>query len=260
VSSSAAPFLGLRSADGGSFWHLDVGRELHGAFGGAFGGVLAAACVAAARHVPGGRIPVSLDCRFVRGLPAGPARLSTSLVHGGRSLSFLRVEVFDASGKLSTYATIGFADLAALANTVAACGEPDRWWRPYAEGSPWTSPPGIDIPMLTSLAPRVVGSRDSAVAAALCVPWDDPDAAAEAACLAADLCVGPPVARALGGNWRPHPNPDLSLRFTGRRSGREVVGVGRLNSLDAGIATVTIEAYSGTDLLAVGVSTSLVLH
>jgi hypothetical protein len=51
----------------------------------------------------------------------------------------------------------------------------------------------------------------------------------------------------------------VSLRFTGREAGDELAGIGRLASLLGGVATVAIEVRSGADLLAVGVSCSLLL-
>ena len=51
--TSAAEFLGARPAEDGS-WRFELGRELHGAFGGAFGGVVAATTVMAARPLAPG--------------------------------------------------------------------------------------------------------------------------------------------------------------------------------------------------------------
>ena len=85
--------------------------------------------------------------------------------------------------------------------------------------------------------------------------------AAEAACLAADLAVGPPVAEACADRWVPHPNPDLALRFTSvHGAGEEVVGIGRLAGVDAGLAAVTVDVRRGDGRrLAVGVATSVLL-
>src|SRR5205085_11657885 len=97
----------------------------------------------------------------------------------------------------------------------------------YDEGRAW---PPVGAPIIEALAPRTVPWDGAGMATALRVPWDgeDRDSSAEAACLPADLCVGPPVAYGLAGEGVAHPNPDLSLRFAGPLGGREVIGVGRL--------------------------------
>jgi len=73
------------------------------------------------------------------------------------------------------------------------------------------------------------------------------------------MSVGPPVAAELQGTGTPHPNPDLSLRFTGDDAGPEVAGVARLERIAAGVAAVRIEVFSGVELIAVGCSASLLL-
>ncbi|BBU24472.1 Uncharacterised protein [Mycobacterium xenopi] len=73
------------------------------------------------------------------------------------------------------------------------------------------------------------------------------------------MCVGPPVATACAGRWIPHPNPDLSLRFVGQVAGPELVGIGRLDRISAGLAAVNISVWSGNELVAVGVCSSMLL-
>jgi hypothetical protein len=129
-----------------------------------------------------------------------------------------------------------------------------------SDGSPWRRPPGVEAPIIDTLEPRLVGRDDRGLATAIRVPWQDNDAGAEAACLVADLCVGPPVAAAFPDRWIPHPNPDLSLRFSSARHDEPVVvGVGRLERIAAGLASVRIEVWAGAELAAVGVSSSLLL-
>ena len=254
----AIEFLGGERQTEGS-WEFVLPVELHGAFGGAFGGVQAACAVAAARSLADGRAPCALDCRFVRGLPAGPAELSPTVIHQGRSLSCVSVDVLDERGRLATRATVSLVDPGTLHRIDrAGAAATTSGWPGYETGSPWRSPPGAGIPIVATIAPRIVGEDERGVATALRVPWDDEDAAAEAACLAADLCVGPPVAMALRGERVLHPNPDLSLRFAAAPS-HELVGVGRLEVIVAGLAVVHVEVWSGGELAAVGVSTSLLL-
>jgi hypothetical protein len=97
------------------------------------------------------------------------------------------------------------------------------------------------------------------MATVLRVPFDPAGAAGEAACLVADMAVEPPVVADLGDTWVPHPNVDLSLRFAGQECGPEVAGVARLERIAAGLATVRVEVFSGVDLIAVGLSSTLLL-
>lgn len=258
-SMDALEFLQGSPRPDGS-WRFDIGRDRHGAFGGAFGGLLAACTVAVARATVPGRAAVSLDARFLRGLPAGEARLVPTVVHAGRSLACVQVDVVDGVGRLATRSTLYLLDrakLQALDHDGEGGGAPGAM--PWAEGTPWREPPGMDVPIVTTFAPRSVGQTDRGIGTALQVPWDDRGASAEAACLAADICVGPPVGGAFPGRPTPAPNPDLSLRFTGEVAGPEVVGWGRLERMFQGLAAVRIEVRSGAALLAVGVSCSLVI-
>jgi acyl-coenzyme A thioesterase PaaI-like protein len=255
----AIEFLqGDRSGDG--TWRFAVGRERHGAFGGAFGGLLAACTVHVARSAADGRRPVSLDTRFLRGLPAGHARLVPTVVHAGRSLTCVGVDVLDERDRLTTRSTVYLVApdaLQPLEHPGEGLGPPEgvRW----EEGIPWRDPPGMEVPIVTTFAPRQVGRGDRGIGTALRVPWDEPGAAAEAACLAADMSVGPPVAGAFPGSPTPAPNPDLSVRFAGQEVATEVAGWARLERIDGGLAAVRIEVWSGDDLVAIGVSCSLII-
>ena len=259
TSMDALEFLqGSLRTDGS--WRFDIGRDRHGAFGGAFGGMLAACTVATARSTVPDRVVVSLDARFLRGLPAGEARLVPTIVHAGRSLTCVQVDVLDDGERLATRSTLYLVDrsrLQPLDHEGEGGAAPASV--PWADGTPWRNPPGMEVPIVTTFAPRSVGRTDRGIGTALQVPWDDRGASAEAACLAADICVGPPVGGAFPGRPTPAPNPDLSLRFTGEVAGPEVVGWGRLERIVHGLAAVRIEVRSGAALLAVGVSCSLVL-
>lgn len=259
LSTGAEYLLGTAHDDGS--WTFAVGRERHGAFGGAFGGVVSAVAVVAARSAAPGRVPAALDVHYLRGLPAGDARVVPTVVRAGRTLSVVAVDVYDGDGKLATRATATLVAPEALEplDHPGSAG-PVPTSSPWEDGTPWRNPPGVEVPLIATFQPRAVGRSDAhGVATALRVPWDEPGAAAEAACLAADVCVGPPVAGAGGDRWIPHPNPDLSLRFASRHVGAEVVGWGRLERIEAGVATVRVEVRSDGNLLAAGVSTSLLL-
>jgi acyl-coenzyme A thioesterase PaaI-like protein len=247
--------------NGDGTWSFTIGRERHGAFGGAFGGLLTACCVHTARAVADGRAAASVDARFVRALPAGRVRFVPTVIHDGRTLTTLTVDVYDDRDRIATRATVGLVALDQMP-AVDHAGEagPPPQSALWDDGQPWATLPGGEVPIVATFQPRAVGRGDHGIATALPVPWDgDPDASAEAACLAADICVGPPVAGAFPGRPTPAPNPDLSLRFTGRPVDREVVGWGRLERIDHGLATTRVEVRSGDELVATGVSCSLLV-
>ena len=261
MAPTALDFLGGRRLDEGR-WRFDLGRELHGAFGGAFGGVLAAVSVLAGQEQAAGRTPSGLDCRFLRGLPAGPAHVSAEVVTEGRTLTCISVDIVGSDERLATRATVSYTNPDAL-EPFESEGAPPRS-RPdvaaHHDGKPWREPPGVEIPILSTFDPRGVGRGDLGIATSVIVPWDDPAAAAASACLAADMCVGPPVDLALTDGWTPHPNPDLTLRFTGAAPSPTMTGHGRLEDITSGLATVRVEVWSDDRLAAVGAASSLLLR
>jgi len=253
----AAEFLGAAPCEDGT-WRFAIGEELHGAFGGAFGGVVAAAAIMTARTHAEGRSPVALDVRFLRGLPAGTATMRATVLHAGRTLSCVSVDVCQEDGRLAARATVSLVSQAALAPVTMQDG--DRAVPSYDEGRAW---PPVGAPIIESLAPRTVPWVDGSHALAIRVPWelDDGDTSAEAVCLPADMAVGPPVVFGVAAEQGlAHPNPDLSLRFAAPLTGQEVIGVGRLERVHSGLATVGVEVWNGSGLAAVGVSTSTLLQ
>ena len=251
---NAAEFLGAAAGEGGS-WRFEIGPELHGAFGGAFGGVVAAAAVMTARSVADGRRPTALDIRFLRSLPAGTATVTPSVLHEGRTLSCVSVDVSTDDGRLAARATVSLVADAALASVDRADAE--RPAPSYDEGRPW---PPVGAPIIETLEPRTVAWPERGEAVALRVPWDDVEhTSAEAACVPGDMCVGPPVVFEPATRGLAHPNPDLALRFAAPITSSEVIGLGRLERVCHGLATVAIEVWSGGHLVAVGASTSTLL-
>lgn len=252
--------LGGEREAAGAF-RFTIGRELHGAYGGAFGGAVAASTLVAARDIAPGRVPASLDIRFLRGLPAGTASVDAALVHGGRSLSVVSVDVAGPDGRLCARSTISLANLEALHPLDAQRTGVEPLPLTYDDAPPWQQVPGREIPMLTTLAPRVIGRVGAGIAAALRVPWTpDETSGAEAGCFAADLCTGPPVAFACAENWVPHPNPDLTLRFAGPAPvSTEIVGIGTAARIAGGVAAVSIDVRCAGAVVAVGAATSILL-
>jgi acyl-coenzyme A thioesterase PaaI-like protein len=261
MTLTALEFLGGQHLGDGD-WRFDLGRELHGAFGGAFGGVLAAVSVLTGQERAEGRMPSGLDCRFLRGLPAGPARVRTELVAEGRTLTCVSVDITGSDDRLATRATVSYINAEAL-EPLDSSGSPIRTEpevAAHADGKPWKEPEGVEIPILATFDPRGVGRGDLGIATSITVPWDDPSATAASACLAADICVGPPVDLALTDGWIPHPNPDLALRFAAPGNAPTMTGHGRLENITGGLATVRVEVWGGGSLAAVGAASSLLLR
>lgn len=247
-------FLG--AAPGDDCWRFELGRELHGAFGGAFGGVVAAAAVLTARTCAVGRVPVALDVRFLRSLPAGTATAVPTVLHEGRTLSCVSVDLSQADGRLAARATVSLVNTDALAPLTRDQAAPPI--PAYDDARPW---PPIGAPIIETLAPRTVPWPDASGAVAIRVPWNDDgaDTSAEAACLPADMCVGPPVGLGIAGEGLAFPNPDISLRFAAPVTSPDLVGIGRLERVHTGIATVGIEVWGEGGLCAIGVSMSTLL-
>jgi acyl-coenzyme A thioesterase PaaI-like protein len=235
-------------------WRFHVPTELHGAFGGAFGGVVAAATIVTARSVAPGRTPNALDCRFVRGLRAGDATATATVINAGRTLSTVSVDLSDEEGRLCTRATVSLVDRAALKaveRDEVSAGD----WKPHADAAKW--PPVA--PIVEAIDSRFVGEEGREFAIAVIVPWDLGDDSAEAACLAADMAVGAPAGYAGAREKVSTPNPDLSLRFFGDVTSSELVGVGRLERAANGVAAIGLEVWSDRQMVATGISTALLL-
>jgi acyl-coenzyme A thioesterase PaaI-like protein len=245
-------FLHARQQEN-SGWSFTVPASLHGAFGGAFGGVVASCTLVAARATAPGRTPNALDIRFLRGLPAGDAVASATVLHAGRSLTNVAVDLSDASGRACARATISLVDPAVLHPFEQAQAMP-RGWDGYEDA---TSFPAV-APIVSVIDPRFVGRAEANIATAIRIPWDDPGHSAEACCMAGDMAVGAPL-----GGTAPRgvgtPNPDISLRFCGEVTTPVAVGVGRWERSANGVAMVGVEVWSGDALVAIGVSTALLL-
>lgn len=252
--ASLTEFLQAEPAGEGS-WRYTIGKELHGAFGGAFGGFLAAACLHTARSAAPGRIPNALDCRFVRGLREPGATTTASVLHSGRSLSNVYVDLADDNGKLCTRATVSLID-ADMLQPVELGDQQHGEWSRYDDVKPW---PAI-APIVTAIDSRILGTDERGIATGVRIPWDvSPDTSAEAAAVAADMAVGPPLGGAISSAKVSTPNPDISMRFCGEVSAPMVVGVGRLDRAHGGVAAVHLEVWSDDEIVALGISTALML-
>jgi acyl-coenzyme A thioesterase PaaI-like protein len=249
-----------------NLWRFDLAEELNGGFGGTNGGVLAALCVFAARDAAPGKRAAGVDARFIRSFRPGPAHITATVLNAGRTLTTVSIDIHDGRDKLATRGTVSLVTPAALsaidgpASEDPANAETMGELSSYADGKAWREPKGQAIPLIDTFAPRQLGRGPQGTATATRVIWDDPGASAEAACIAADISVGPPVARALAGKPLAIPNPDISLRFSGATCTTDhLISTCCLESLLAGQAMTSIRVHAGPELLAVGVSTTTCL-
>ena len=243
-------------------WHFDLAEELNGGFGGTNGGALAAVCVFVARSVAPGRLPTGIDARFIRSFAPGMARVVPTVLNEGRTLTTVSVDVFTPQGKLATRGTVSLVVAAALADIDKTGNRsPLEDLNSYAQAREWRQPPGHrGIPLIETFSPRMMGGGDDGIATGTRIIWSDANATAEAACIAADISVGPPVASALKGMPLAMPNPDISLRFTGNDAdGDHLVSNCRLEGVTGGLATTSLEVWSERTLIAAGVSTTTCL-
>lgn len=253
--ASVEKFLGAQGLGEGA-WRFQVPVELHGAFGGAFGGIVAACALVAARSVAPGRVPNALDCRFIRGLPAGDVVATANVLNTGRSLSTISVDLRDSGDRLCTRATISLVDRDALHPLERAGPVAPGTWIPHAEAKPW---PAV-APIVSTIDSRLVGNDERGMATAMKIPWDvTPESSAESACMAADMAVGPPIGGTIAGEGVSGPNPDLSLRFCGEVVDDEIVGLGRTDRAGGGVAAISVEVWSAGELVATGISTALMI-
>lgn len=247
---------------GNGDWQFDLAEELNGGFGGTNGGTLAAVCVHVAKASAPDRIPVGADARFIRSFRPGLARVVPTVLNQGRTLTTIGVDIFTEEEKLATRGTISLVAADALAEVdKPGASQPPEGLEAYARAREWRQPKGHrGIPLIETFSPRMMGSTAGGVATGTRIIWKDPAATAEAACITADISVGPPVAGALKGMPLAMPNPDLSLRFTGAvAEGDHLVSVCRLEGVTGGLATTSLEVWSGATLIAVGISTTTCL-
>ena len=240
-------------------WNFELTEELNGGFGGTNGGVLAALCVFVARQASPGRQVCGMDARFIRGFRPGLATVVPTILNAGRTLTTISVDITSADGKLATRTTVSLAAPEALAEvSIAPKDYPTEGLIPYAEGNLWRQPEGPQvIPLIDTFEPRRMARGENSATTGTRIIWDDPLASAEAVCVAADISTGPPVAMAVRGKPLATPNPDLSLRFSGRAVTTNYLAAHcELASLVNGQAMTSLEVRSAGDLLAVGISTT----
>jgi acyl-coenzyme A thioesterase PaaI-like protein len=242
-------------------WEFDLEAELNGGFGGTNGGVLAAICVNVARGVSPGRLPASIDARFIRGFRPGVARVIPTVLNEGRTLTTMSVDIISDEGKLCTRGTVSLVNPDSLCDIEANDTAPaEGELKTIEDGRIWREPPQQPIPLIKTFSPRFLGKNSRGTATATDIIWDESGTIEEASCIAADISVGPPVAAALGGQPLAIPNPDLSLRFTGATGNPPwLVSTCRLESLNAGLATTRLEVRDGVKLVAVGIGTTTCL-
>jgi len=249
----------VQQSEAASIYHLD--KSLNGGFGGTNGGVLAAICIDAARSLANDRVPIGIDSRFIRNFPPGPAKVTVTPLNIGRSLSTISVDIVRDDGKLATRGTISFVNLSALEPIdIGDIPAPDENRLDPGQGRVWKEPASQEIPLIKTFRPRLLGKTSTGIVTASDTIWKS-GSLQEAACIAADLSVGPPVAAALKGRPLAMPNPDLSLRFC-RQSATpgHLVSTCQLASINQGLATTTLEVRDQGVLIATGTSSTTCLR
>ncbi len=224
--------------------------------------MVGATCLAASRSLAHDRVPASLDVRFLRGLTEGEATVVPSMVHEGRTLSVVSVDIFDERDRLCTRATVSFVNTDALEPLdYPSPTESHEGLVPYADGKPWAKPKsGVEVPLIDTFQPRLVGQDERGYATEIKVLWDEPGTCAEAACVTADISVGPPVGAFVRGKPVPIPNPDLSLRFCANPDlPATMTATCCLEQISKGIASTRIAVHTGKELIAIGISTTTLL-
>ena len=246
--------------DNDGIWTFDLDERCNGAFGGTNGGVLTAISLYAARD-GSSRRAASIDSRYVRGFRPGTARIEVTTLNEGRTLTIAGVDVIDTNDRLCTHSTVTLVDEAALATAITLENQiapPDNLCD-FNDGTVWRQPKAMPIPLIDTFEPRTVGGSGNATTTATKVIWQEPGTTSEAACIAADISVGPPVARAVRGGAST-PNPDLSLRFCGTHlRTRHLNATCELQAIAGGLAATRIAVFSERELIAIGISSTTCL-
>ena len=167
----------------------------------------------------------------------------------------------DTDDRLCTHSVITLVEQSALAEGVQYAGHalPDASLASWEDGKLWREPKGQDIPLIDTFEPRSLGGKDQETTTATKVVWEESATSEEAACIAADISVGPPVARAVRGAAST-PNPDLSLRFCGMTEpSGHLIATCELRVIVSGLASTSISVWNERELLAVGVSSTTCL-
>lgn len=241
-------------------WSFELDQRYNGAFGGTNGGVLSAISIHAARLTTQRR-PASIDSRYIRGFRPGMARVVTTTINQGRTLSIIAIDIFDTDDRLCTHSVATLVEQSALAAEVQMVSGvlPETDLTSWEDGKLWRQPPGVNIPLIDTFEPRSLGGKNQQTTTATKLLWREDHTEAEAACIAADISVGPPVARAVKGAAST-PNPDLSLRFCGTSEPEGyLIASCELLAIVNGLASTSVSVWNRRELLAVGVSSTTCL-
>lgn len=266
TAKDAAEFLGFEPGAGEADCRFAMGRDLHGAFGGVFGGAITAASVHAARRAMPGWRPFAVHTAYLRALAAPTCTAVAEVVRAGRTVATVQVDLVDEGSERASRSVVSLAGADALhpIDRLGVLSAPEL--KAWDEAHEVVIPGHVQAGCMATLAPRHLGRPGGGYGWGIRVPWEADGDAAEAACLVGDLCVGTPVAVAMADDPVPCPNPDLSLRFTGRAAGDVVVGVSRLGRIDAGYSGTTVEVWTldpvgdgGSQLLGLGLSSAVLL-
>ena len=271
VVASVKEFLG-GPHEGRDGWTFEFGEHLESNWGAVYAGALAAGMLTVARGATPERSPRSLHVQIIRSVPRGTAYATTEVRHEGRTVATVEVDLYDGRRKPAAIALVTMVTPDAVAaeyhNTTAT---PWRLRKTPAEiPEAFLAPVQRSLRMLgqdaggyvaahaENVGPNVDGTLPPTVT--ITIPWDELEfTGPEAACLAADPVVTGSVIESFVPLDVAGPNADLSLRFTTAPATPQVRAVGTMVSVQHGTATVAIEVQAGAQLLAHGLSTSLLL-
>lgn len=241
-------------------WHFDLGGHLNSVWGGVHGGAVAAATLVAARGAAESRSPMSLDIRLLRYVLAGPAQAASRVVHRGRTLTTVQVELTDEGARTTAVALATFVERSALATDIAR--EPEaRSLAGDVNRSDDEHLTKSGIVQLLDVDETYVPGGHGWDATPITVPWEVRlDTGPEAVCMAADLVQGGAAYRAVEGHGLATPNVDLSLRFTGADPDETLVGYAQALGWGAGALAVQTVTWSGKRALGHSLSSCVLMR
>jgi hypothetical protein len=269
VVASVTEFLGGPTLDGAG-WAFEFGEHLESNWGAVYAGALAAGMLSVARCTAPEHSPRALHLQLVRSVPRGVGYATAEVRHAGRTVATVEVDLYDARRKLAAVALVTMVTPSAVATDYHDTTATPFQLRTTPFELEIRAPVQKSLHMLReddgvyfrahgeNVRPNVDGTMSPI--GTITVPWDSLECTGpEVACLAADPMVGSAVLGTFVPTEVVGPNPDLSLRFTTAPATRVVQTSGTMLSVQHGTATIALEVQAGTQQLAQGLGTCLLL-
>jgi acyl-coenzyme A thioesterase PaaI-like protein len=267
--STIAEFLGGPEQRADAEWIFEFGPHLDSTWGGTYGGALGAGVLQVARAASPGRSPRSVHLQMMRPVGLGGARATSAIVNEGRTVTAVEVRLFEQRGKLAVLGLVTMIDPAALKRDLNYTSvEPFEIERQPLASNAYATTPIVETLQLPTTMERwrvanvvrsVTGTMSNASAAT--TPWQERAATGpELSCVIGDLCNGQGISSALPPDLQlAFPNYDLSMRFTAEDAPEQALGVGTLLAVHDGTALVEIRIQAEAQLLARGLSGSVLI-